>query len=169
MVSDRSGLFSEFFTLPGGKGEFRRVLLDHTKRPIGGFGELLGPSKIELIQALDRKPVRIYENRLWGDLGYIHLCFDISGMKALREECASFGYPFTVDSSDSFDMGRAAGHFSYIEDPDGTLIEFVETHKVPLLKQLGVYVNLRKRNPKKPLPKWLVKAMSIHRIRRNLR
>ena len=33
-------------------------------------------------------------------------------------------------------MGEAAGHFSYIQDPDGTLIEFVETHKVPILKKL---------------------------------
>ena len=31
-------------------------------------------------------------------------------------------------------MGDAAGQFAYIEDPDGTLIEFVETHKVPLVK-----------------------------------
>ena len=41
------------------------------------------------------------------------------------------GYSLTVDSNESFDMGDAAGRFSYIEDPDGTLIEFVETHKLP--------------------------------------
>ncbi len=169
IISDRSGFFPGFSSIQGGSGEFRSVLLGHHNRATGGFGELLGPSKIELIQALDRKPVKIYENRLWGDLGYIHLCFDIYGMKELRKECESYGHPFTVDSSDSFDMGNAAGHFSYIEDPDGTLIEFVETHRVPILKRLGVYVNLKNRNPGKPLPKWLVKAMRLHRRSRDLK
>ena len=63
-------------------------------------------------------------------------------MEALRKECEEKGYPFTVDSEkalgETFDMGEAAGRFSYIEDPDGTLIEFVETLKVPLVKKLLV-------------------------------
>ena len=62
-------------------------------------------------------------------------------------------------------MGDAAGHFSYIEDPDGTLIEFVETHKVPILKKLGVYINLKKRDRETPLPNWIVKSMRIHRVK----
>ncbi len=148
--------------------KFRRVLLKHERLTYGGFGALLGPSEIELLQALDRQPIRIFENRLWGDLGYIHICFDVHGMKALRKKAADLGHSFTVDSADSFDMGDAAGHFSYVEDPDGTLIEFVETHKVPVLKALGLYLNLKKRNPKNPLPKWLVKTLKIHKVKRNL-
>ncbi len=85
--------------------------------------------------------------RLWGDLGYIHLCFDVQGMTNIRTKAKELGSPFTVDSSNSFDMGDAAGHFSYVEDPDGTLIELVETHKVPILKALGLFLNLKKRNP----------------------
>ena len=91
---------------------------------------MLGPSELELIQVEGRAPEKIYKDRFWGDLGFIHLCFDIHGMEALKQECESKGYAFTVDSANSFDMGEAAGHFSYIEDPDGTLIEFVETHKI---------------------------------------
>ena len=98
-------------------------------------------------------------------MGYIHLCFDINGMAALRKKCEDKGFPFTADSSDSFDMGEAAGHFSYIEDPDGTLIEFVETHKVPILKKLNLYLNLRKRNPKKPLPNWVVGSLAFNRVK----
>jgi len=167
-ASDRTGSFEDFKELPGGAHAFRRVLLKHRKRSVGGFGELLGPTEIELLQVLDREPVKIYKDRLWGDLGYIHLCFDINGMEMLRDEAKNLGFPFTVDSADSFDMGDAAGHFSYIEDPDGTLIEFVETHKVPILKKLGIFINLKKRNPLNPLPKWLVKAMQVHRVKRNL-
>jgi len=55
-------------------------------------------------------------------------------MDHLKKECEEAGFHFTVDSAESFDMGEAAGHFSYIEDPDGTLIEFVETHKIPIIK-----------------------------------
>ncbi len=163
LVSDRTGVFTDFEQLPGGENEFRRVLLKHPKKQIGGFGELYGPSEIELLQVLDRTPNKVYKDRLWGDLGYIHLCFDINGMDALREEAKSLGYEFTVDSADSFDMGEAAGRFGYIEDPDGTLIEFVETHKVPILKKLGLYINLKKRNPSKPLPRFLVRALKFHR------
>jgi len=165
VVYDRSGQFDDFRLLPGGKGQFRRVLLTHEAPRNGAFSPLLGHSEIELIQALDR-PVRpIFENRLSGDLGYIHLCYDIRGMEALRSACAEKGYPFTVDSSNSFDMGEAAGHFSYREDPDGTLIEFVETHKVPILKKMNWYLNLKKRKPEKAFPRWMIKSLGFNRVK----
>ena len=168
VADDRTGIFEDFSSLPGGENKLRRVLLKHSERQVGGFGELYGPSEIELIQVLDRRPEKIYKNRLWGDLGYIHLCFDINGMDALKAEAKSSGYQFTVDSADSFDMGDAAGRFGYIEDPDGTLIELVETHKVPILKKFGIYIDLQKRNPEKPLPRWLVRAMQVHRVNKDL-
>jgi hypothetical protein len=62
-------------------------------------------------------------------------------------------------------MGEAAGHFSYIEDPDGTLIEFVETHKVPILKKINWYMDLRNRDPKKSLPTWMVRALGFNRVK----
>ena len=60
-------------------------------------------------------------------------------------------------------MGEAAGHFAYIEDPDGTLIEFVETHKIPILKKIGWYLDLTKRDALKPLPRWMLKSMGLNR------
>ena len=98
----------------------------------------------------------------------IHLfeCFD---MDKLKEKCKAAGFPFTVDSNanknqgESFDMGQGAGRFSYIEDPDGTLVEFVETHKVPIVKKIGLFIDLRKRNPEKPLPDFLLKLLDIGR------
>lgn len=168
VVSDEIGTFKEFESIPCGSERFRRVLLSRSATVTGGFGKLLGPCELELIQSLDRAPNKIYKNRLWGDLGYIHLCFDIAGMDTFKKTSESLGHPFTVDSADSFDMGEAAGRFGYVEDPDGTLIELVETHKVPILKKLGIYINLKKRNPKKPLPNWIVKAMKIHRRNKDL-
>ena len=165
VVYEQEGQFDDLKFLSGGNHTFRRVLLKHSATRTGGFSRLLGSTKIELIQVLDRKPKKIYENRFWGDTGFIHVCFDVIGMSTLRNECIAAGFPFRVDSANSFDMGEAAGHFSYIEDADGTLIEFVETHKVPVLKKLGIYINLRKRDPKKNLPDWMIKTLSMRRVR----
>lgn len=163
VIFDESSVFGEFACLAGGNGKFRRVLLRHSKPRLGAFSPLFGTSEIELVQALDRQPKHIYDERFWGDLGFIHLCFDINGMGLLRKECKDKGFPFTVDVDHSFDMGEAAGSFAYIEDPDGALIEFVETHKVPILKKFGLYLNLRNRKPEKALPYWLLNALRFGR------
>lgn len=158
--------FDDLGVLPAGTGRFRRVLLSHSKERKGPFARLLGPTEIELIQSLDRTDCRkIFENRFWGDWGFIHLCFDIQGMEALKSECADKGFPFTVDSDNTFDMGEAGGRFSYIEDPDGTWIEFVETHKVPVMKKLGWYINLKNKKPGKHLPNWMLMAMGLNKVK----
>ncbi len=168
VVFDVTGHFDDFKTLPGGHEELRRVLLRHSKSRKGAFSNLFGPTEIELIQVKTRQPSDIFENRMWGDPGFIHLCFDINGMDELREECKSKGFQFTVDSqkdNPSFDMGEAAGSFAYIQAPEGTLIEFVETHKIPILKKVGWYLNLQKRPPEKPLPRWMLKALGINKVK----
>jgi catechol 2,3-dioxygenase-like lactoylglutathione lyase family enzyme len=165
VVYDKKDTFKDFNGIDGGNGLFHRVLLTHSKERIGGFSKLLGPSQLELVQVEGRAVNKIYKNRFWGDLGFIHLCFDINGMKSLEEKCAKLNYPFTVNSAESFDMGEAAGHFAYIEDPDGTLIEFVETHRVPIMKKIGFYLDLRKRSPEKSLPNWMITALSLARVR----
>jgi catechol 2,3-dioxygenase-like lactoylglutathione lyase family enzyme len=170
-VYDKEEIFSDFSAIAGGDKKFRRVLLKSSKKREGSFSKLLGESYIELIQVFDREPEKIFKERFWGDLGFIHLCYDMSGMEALKQDCESRGFPFTVDSSvkhnkdNSFDMGEAAGHFSYIEDPDGTLIEFVETHKVPILKKYGLYLNMKKRDPRKPLPNWMLSALALNKVK----
>ena len=171
IVYETSGKFNELEGISGGDRTFDRVLLRHSKPRKGSFSPIFGSSEIELIRVKDRQPKKIYENRYWGDLGFIHLTFDIIGFNELRDHCANEGYPFTVDSTannvngESFDMGEAAGHFSYIEDPDGALIEFIETHRVPILKKLGIYLDLKKKDPEKPLSKWWLRAFAFNRIK----
>ena len=170
VIYDKAGIFNDLESLPGGDKSFRRVLLGQSKPVAGSFSKLLGSSVIELLQSTDRKPEKIFNNRYWGDLGFIHICYDIKGMEALRTECENKGFAFTVDSTstlktDTFDMGEAAGHFAYIEDPDGTLIEFVETDKIPILKKIGWYLDLRKRDPRKPLPDWILKTLKFGRVK----
>jgi len=162
-----SGVFPDLAALPGGGGIFKRALLGCGRPREGAFARLLGPSYIELLQSMDRKPIRIYENRFWGDLGFIQICYDVRGMNELKKLCADKGRPFTVDScpeeGEAFGMGAASGRFAYIEDPDGALIEFVETYKLPIIKRPPISIDLRRRPPEKPLPNLLLKALRFGR------
>jgi catechol 2,3-dioxygenase-like lactoylglutathione lyase family enzyme len=161
--SDQTDFFEDLQQLSGGKEKFRRVLINRLENRVGAFSKLLCKTEIELFELKDREPRKIFENRDWGDLGFIHLCYDIRGMKQLEKKCAETGFPFTVDSSNSFDMGKAAGHFAYCEDPDGTLIEFVETHKIPIMEKWGWFYSLKSRKAEKPLPNWMFTLMALNR------
>ena len=162
---DVSGVFDDMVPLPGGGGKFRRVLLRHGAPGKGSLGRFIGETSIELVQALDRKPKKIYEDRFWGDLGFMHVCFDVCGTDDLKKASEEAGFPFTVDTGDSFHMGKAIGRFAYAEDADGTLIEMVETFKMPLIKKIGLYLDLTKRDPLKPLPDWMLKTLRFSRVR----
>lgn len=144
---------------------FKRVLLTRSKKEQAGFATLFGQPFIELIEWTNGKGRKLFENRYWGDLGFIHLCFDVRNMSALKQHCKSHNTPFTVDSGEKFSMGDAAGHFAYIEDPDGTLIEFVETKKVPILKKLNWYWKFSSDKMDKPVPKWMLKAFKFNRVK----
>lgn len=171
VIADETGTFNDIKVLPSGEGQFRRRILSHSKPRQGSFSELFGKSYIELVQPLERAPRKIYEGRFWGDPGFIQICFDVRNTDALRKKCEEMGYPFTVDSSrsfkegESFDMGEAAGQFAYIEDPNGTLIELVEAHKIPLLKKLNLYLDLRKRDPRKPLSKKMLGMLRFMKVK----
>ena len=144
---------------------FRKVGLHKSATGKGAFNKLLGNVTIELIQNLDQQAPKIYRNRYWGDCGFIHLCFDVIAMDDLKTHVQSRGLDFTVDSNNTFAMDNASGRFCYIEDPDGTLIELVETHRVPILKKMGWYLDLRKRNQEKPLPKWMIKMLALSKVK----
>ncbi|MDP2041642.1 MAG: VOC family protein [Algoriphagus sp.] len=157
------GVYSD---IPGEKFTYKRALLAMPgKCNPGAFGALLCPAQIELIEVKERQGRHIFKDRLWGDLGFIHCCLDVNGMKNLKKKAGEAGYPFTVDSENSFDMGSASGHFGYLEDYDQTLIEFVETHCVPILQKWNLYLNLKKRDHKKNLPKLLVKLLALNRVK----
>lgn len=163
VIYDKEGEFDDLKTLPGGSVKCRRVLLTHSQPRTASFAEMFGSSVIELVQAYNYTPRKIFENRFWGDMGFIHLCFDVRNMQALKENCEKKGHPFVIDGGAGFEMGEAAGHFTYVEDPDGTLIEFVETKKIPIMKKWGWYLDLRKRAPEKPVPAWMMKTLRFNR------
>ena len=163
VLSDTTGPYDPDGFLPGGECNCRRVILGHEPRK-GAFAELFGASTIELVQALEGTSRKVYEGRFWGDPGFIQVCFDVVNMDAFKAFCAAKGHPFTVDScpnGERFDMGDASGRFTYLEDPDGTLLAFVETHKIPVVKKLGWFSDMHKRDPEKPLPRFLFRMMGF--------
>ena len=168
IIYDMRDHFPDLYSLPRGNARFRRILLGHQNNRTGGFSRLFGESQIELIQVLDFEPKKVFQNRFWGDLGFIHLCFDVGDLEGFASELREKGFPFSVLSEDSFNMGDANGRWGYFEDPDGTLIEFVETYKIPLIRKLHWNINLKGRDPAKPLPDWLIKSLSIKRVKFNM-
>ncbi len=168
VVYDKSGVFSDWQGLRGGNQNYRRVLLARSKPFQGPFSELYGNSTIELVQALDRTPRKIFEGRFWGDPGFIQICFDVIHMRELEARCNELGFKFTVDScatTSQFDMGQAGGHFTYIEDPDGNLIEFVETHFIPLNARLNIKLDFLKRDRTKAFPKFFFKLLKLNKVK----
>lgn len=61
--------------------------------------------------------------------------------------------------------GSTRVHCTYIEDPDGVLIELIEVFKIPIIEKLGIFLNVEKRNPLKPIPDFMFKAMKYMRIK----
>ena len=161
---DKTDVFNDFKDLPGGKCKIRRVELRRSKPVCGPLSDLMGNSHIELVQNLDIEAHKTLEGRWWGDPGFIHLCFDVRNMDKVQEAAKALGHEFVCDSGANFDMGDANGHFTYVEDPDGTLIEFVETFKIPVIRKFGIYIDLKRRSDYKPLPKYITRALKRMRV-----
>ena len=161
---DQTGIFEDLEALEGGKNTLRRVILERSKPIEGPVSNLLGTSHLELIQSVNGPGKKLYEGRYWGDPGFIHLCFDVRNMNAIKGEAEAMGHPFVCDSGADFGMGDANGHFTYVEDPDGTLIEFVETFKIPIVKKFGLYLNLARKDDHKPLG--IMKLLRFAKVKR---
>jgi hypothetical protein len=165
VVFDQTAIFSDWSELPNGTERFRRVLLTKSKPTGGGFGKVTGKNYIELVQAVDRVPQKIFKGRIWGDYGFVHLGLDVKGMRELEKDMSAKGFPFTCDSQSALSMGNTKVHCVYIDDPDGTLIEMIEVFKVPIVEKWGLFLNVEKRDPMKPLPDFMLKFLRFSRIK----
>jgi catechol 2,3-dioxygenase-like lactoylglutathione lyase family enzyme len=165
VLSDTTDSFSDWKELPGGLEKYRRVMLTQSAQPGGGFAKVTGATYIELVQALDRTPAYLFKDRIWGDSMFAHIGFDVKGMKALGQDLSKAGYGFTCDSNDALNMGQTKVHCTYIHDKDRTLIEMIEVYKVPIIEKWGIFLNVEKRDPLKPLPDFMLKALRFSRIK----
>lgn len=165
VLFDETGVFEDWKNLPGGSEKYRRVRIKQSMQTGGGFAKVIGDTFIELVQALDREPRRTFKGRIWGDSGFVHMGMDVKGMNELGEKLAEKGYGFRCDSSNSLSMGKTRVHCTYIDDADGTLLELIEVYKVPIVEKWGIFLDVEKRDPLKPLPDFMLKALRFSRIK----
>jgi catechol 2,3-dioxygenase-like lactoylglutathione lyase family enzyme len=165
VLIDTQSSFSDWTSLPGGTEKFHRVILTQSAQPGGGFAKVTGSNFIELVQALDRQPNYLFKDRIWGDSMFAHIGFDVKGMKAIGEDLKAVGYPFTCDSNNALSMGQTKVHCTYIHDKDRTLIEMIEVYKVPIIEKWGIFLDVEKRDPLKPLPDFMLKALRFSRVK----
>ncbi|MDA1335560.1 MAG: VOC family protein [Bacteroidetes bacterium] len=165
VLFDETGTFADWEDLPNGKESFRRARLTQSAPGAGGFGPLTGRTYIELVQALDRKGRFIFEDRIWCDIGFAHLGFDVRGMNELGKALDAKHFGFRCDTADAIGMGETKVHCTYIDDPDECWLEMIEVHKVPIIEKWGLFLNVQKRGADEPLPRWMLKALRFSRIK----
>jgi catechol 2,3-dioxygenase-like lactoylglutathione lyase family enzyme len=165
VLFDETRAFEDWQHLQNGEQSYRRVRIAQSAPGAGGFGKLTGKTYIELIQAQDRPGKFIFEDRIWCDLGFAHLGFDVRGMEALGTDLAKRGVPFRCDTADAIGMGETKVHCTYIDDPDECWLEMIEVQKVPIIEKWGLFLDVQKRGQDEPLPRWMLKSLRFSRVK----
>lgn len=164
-VYDWKGIDPVLAAIPGGDRPMRRVLL-HDPRPSTSFYSFyLDRGWIELVEVEGRKGPHIYHGRRWGDIGQMEICLDVNDIRGTFDELVARGAkPILEPNTDDFDMGHGStALFAYIQDPDGTMIELAEATRLKVTEKLSI--DLRKRKPGKPFPKWMMKMLRNKRYK----
>jgi len=89
VVYDSIGTFSDLAAVPGGNERVRRILLKSSKPFSGPFSRMFGQSMMELVCNRDNPGKKTYEDRFWGDPGFIHLCFITFNNECYSSFCPS--------------------------------------------------------------------------------
>jgi catechol 2,3-dioxygenase-like lactoylglutathione lyase family enzyme len=125
VLHDSTGVQSDWDGMPHSEQPYRRVRLTQSAPGAGGFGKLTGRTYIELVQAMERKGPFIFKDRIWCDIGFAHLGFDVRGMAALGDALDKKGFGFRCDTADAIGMGETKVHCTYIDDPDECWLEMI--------------------------------------------
>lgn len=129
----------------------RVFMVKHTDKT-GLLSNLLGDSEIELVKTHgERIPERIFENRRWGDCGFVHVCFNSNDSAAAKQYLTGRDVEIVTDSR--FNWNGLDSDFMYIEDPDRCFIEVTSLYSIPIFMPLGIKYKVNKSKGVKPLHK----------------
>jgi catechol 2,3-dioxygenase-like lactoylglutathione lyase family enzyme len=165
VLYEATAVFADFASFPGGEQPLTRVILGTKTAAEGPFGAVIGYSTLELIATPNREGQKIFRNRIWGDVGFVHIGLDIFDMKGLAERLAQNNIAFKCDSASALSMGKTQVHCAYVVDPDGILIELIEVYKIPLIEKWGIFLNVHGKKAGKALPNWLIRLLRFSRIK----
>jgi catechol 2,3-dioxygenase-like lactoylglutathione lyase family enzyme len=110
----------------------KRALLQRSRKAQGTFRHFLRGGMIELIEVEGNCGRHNFEGRKWGDIGLMELTFDVTDIRESFETVTRLGAQEAAPPIDQ-DMGmNTHAIFSYIRDPDGSLLEFAEIVSLPV-------------------------------------
>ena len=132
VVFTYEGTCSEWDAMFGKGKKIKRTLLKRSKKPQGKFKHFLQGGMIELIEAEDNKGKHNYDGRKWGDIGFMEVCFDVSGINSTLESVTRMGAEIIVPPYGQ-NMGmNTSATFAYIKDPDRSKLEFADISSLPI-------------------------------------
>jgi catechol 2,3-dioxygenase-like lactoylglutathione lyase family enzyme len=152
LIHQFKGDMPELDGVTGGR-EMEMVILGHRPEAESVL-PLLQRAIVKLVHTPGYKGKPAFEGRRWGDIGLMEMALDVIDLgetvNGLIADGAELFHPTT-----RVEMGQGtAGSFAYIKDPDGIIVEMVETEKVMWVSpKIMKYVMV-----------WLLKAAAKLRI-----
>jgi len=132
IVYTYEGVCPEWEILFGKGKKIKRALLQRSAKPQGLFRHFLRGGMIELIEVESNKKKHNFDGRKWGDIGCMELCFDVTDIQSTLDQIKKRGIPIIIPPY-SQNMGlNTEATFAYIQDPDGSLLEFADIGRLPV-------------------------------------
>lgn len=151
-IHEFQGRIHELNEITGGE-EMEVLILGH--RPLAdSVLPLLERPIVKLVHTPGYKGESIYQGRRWGDIGLMEMAFDVIDLPSTTNELISREAEL-LHPPTRVDMGSGTrGSFSCLKDPDGNILEMVESERVLGLPPRAVkYVLV-----------WLLKAAAALRL-----
>ncbi len=129
LVCEFDGIVPETEASGGDFQTRKTALLERSADATGPLAGLLPRGAVKLIE-VPAGARHLYEGRLWGDVGCMEFCLDVSDVPATVEVMKEKGVDIYLPPVE-IGMGTGSkGLVAYIRDPDGTTVEFVEVQSI---------------------------------------
>ena len=130
LVCEFEGLVPEINPATGDFLQRRMAILERSADPSGALAGLLPRGAVKLIEIPNGKGRHLYDGRIWGDVGCMEFCLDVSDLMATVAAMTEKGIDLYLPPVE-MNMGTGSkGLVAYIRDPDGTTVEFVEVKSI---------------------------------------
>ena len=128
VIHEFAGRMPELDAVTGGR-EMEMVILRHGGERKSAL-PLLERAIVKLVHTPGYRGRPTFEGRRWGDVGLMEMAFDVTDLAESTDHLVARGADL-VHPPTWVDMGQGTlGAFSYVKDPDGTLIEQAEVERI---------------------------------------